>query len=1041
MDKFKDIEFNILDNNENKDPDYWRGFKELYNDADFQNAKNEEFIGGTESDSTSSGFSRRKFLALLGVSAAFAAAGCSNYKNKGEIIPYNKKPEEITPGIADYYSSTCDACSDNCGILIKTREGRPIKINGNPDHPVSKGKICARGQANILNLYDPDRIKEPLVNLGNDFVKTISWNDADEKIISALKSSAASGKEIAILSHTISSPAFKKLLIDFTTIFPSSKVYTYELVNNIHIKDAFIKSYGNENIPAVNISDAKVILSLESDFLSGEYNRIENVRMFSQGREVVNGEKFSRFYSVEGNASVTGFNADYRIRLRTDAIEEFVLSILNEILIKKRISKFNSDKGVISIINQYSLDSFISKNKLDKKIIETLINDLIENQGKSIMIAGLKLPETTHIIVNFLNEVLGNVNLYSKESIIQDLIPLSKKKDLESLISKMQSGQVGVMIVADSNPVYHFPADYNFTEIFKNIPLTITLTETANETSSLSSYILPINHTVESWGDYKNRTGFYSLQQPVIAPLYNTRQKEAVLLNWLNGNKNYKEEIYHEYLKNNWEKNIYPSLQVKSSFKNFWFASLHDGVAYSNEKINPFTNFKTDAFVNAVSSSKLKQSKSIVLLLNSSSNLGDGRFASNGWLQELPHPVSKIVWDNYAAISPETAKAIGIKLNDVIEISVDKEKILIPAFIQPGMADDVISVDLGYGRIKAGKIGSDVGVNAAGLIQSKNQLTNWLMTDVSINKTGKKYELVSTQEHYPIDNERYKDIHLKRHIIREGTLLQFKKEPDFIEREKPFPSINEEHKYPGVKWAMAIDLNKCIGCSECIASCNVENNIPVVGKEQVKANREMHWIRIDRYYSGTPQEPKASFQPMLCQHCDFAPCENVCPVAATTHSTEGLNAMAYNRCVGTRYCSNNCPYKVRRFNFFNYRNYLADGYYEQESLSLMYNPEVTVRSRGVMEKCTFCLQRIMEARQEAIKQGRTVKGEDVKTACQEACPSNAIVFGDMNDKSENEFKKYHEHTLGYSVLDEIKVLPNITYIAKLRNITEEKSEK
>ena len=601
-----------------------------------------------------------------------------------------------------------------------------------------------------------------------------------------------------------------------------------------------------------------------------------------------------------------------------------------------------------------------------------------------------------------------------------------------------------MMIHYDTNPEYHFSKDYNYSEALKQVGLIISMTESLNETSGVSNYVIPINHNFESWGDHQTRSDFYSLQQPVIAPLYDTRQKEAILLNWLSGDFNsYNDNIYHLYLKGNWETSVFPSLNLSTSFRNFWLGSLHDGVVILKENPAEKGQYQVDTFT---SNNIIKPSSDFVVLLKNSNFIGDGRFANNGWLQELPHPISKIVWDNYAAVSPDTAKSLGLGENDNIEVTANGKTLILPAFIQPGTADNVIVIELGYGRTKAGVIGNEVGFNAIELISKDAKLTEWVYNDGKASKASGSYELVSTQEHYPIDDKKFKDIQFKRHIIQEGTYKQYKKDPDFIKRQDEeanlmgnFPSLNKEHEYTGVKWAMAIDLNKCIGCSDCVAACNIENNIPVVGKEEVKRSREMHWIRIDRYYSGTPQNPKASFQPMLCQHCDFAPCENVCPVKATTHSTDGLNGMTYNRCVGTRYCSNNCPYKVRRFNYFHYRDDYKDSFYLSESFSLLHNPEVTVRSRGVMEKCTFCVQRIMNARQIATQEQKELKGSDVLTACQEACGADAIVFGDMNN-NESVLQDYRHHNLSYYILEELKIKPNISYIAKLRNTIEENTE-
>ena len=1028
-----------------KEPNYWRGFKELYNDPEFKEAQLKEFTKEAEGDfdvSRLSVLSRRKFLALLSASAALAAAGCSDYRDKGEIVPYNKKPEEIIPGVPNFYASTCTGCTNACGILIKTREGRPIKIDGNPDHPVSKGKICAKGQASILNLYDPARLREPVFSSDRRDHRPVSWSDADDKIIAEFKNAVSSGKEIAVITRSILSPSQKQLFDDFKSAYPTAKIYSYELFNEFSRSSAWNKSYpSSKTFPVIKWDQAKVILALESDFLGTEGNVIEQLRLFTQNRDAVNGNEFNRLYAIEGAATLTGLNADYRIRLRTDAIEELVMCLLNEFVIKRKFSAFTADSKVTGVLQNYSLNDFVSRYNLSNDSVKNLVDDLLRNQGSAIVYAGSKMPESTHIAVNLLNEVLGNTKLYSEESSRVELLPLSLKSELETLVLNMKAGKVGIVIHFDVNPVYHHAKDYGYTDALANVPVVISMVEALNETSDYSNYDLAINHAYESWGDYKTRTGFYSLQQPVIAPLYNTRQKEAVLLSWIKGSKDaYNDRIYQEFIMANWVKSIYPLLNTKLDFRTFWLTALHDGVAFVSDESEKSGQFSGDAFA---LSNKMKAGNDFVVLLQDNHNLGDGRFANNGWLQELPNPVSKVVWDNYAAVSVQSASELGVTGNDRIEINIDGRTAQLPVFIQPGLADKTIEIQLGYGRTKAGEIGTGVGVNANLLMSKGFKLTEWFYNTAKVSKSAGTYELVTTQEHHPlVESSQIKDLQYKREIIFEGTYQEYKKNPHFLHEGKhkePLISISKEHHYSGVKWAMSIDMNKCTGCGACTAACNVENNVPVVGKDQVKVSREMNWIRVDRYFSGSPDSPKANFQVMLCQHCDNAPCENVCPVSATNHSPDGLNQMAYNRCVGTRYCSNNCPYKVRRFNYYNFRDRVADGYYESDIISLLYNPEVTVRSRGVMEKCTFCVQRIMDERQHAIQENRPINGDNVKTACQDACPAYAIEFGDSTNK-ENRVNKYREHSLGYSVLEELNVRPNVTYIAKLRNINAEKSQ-
>jgi molybdopterin-containing oxidoreductase family iron-sulfur binding subunit len=1010
-------------------PTYWKSLKQLYNDPEFTEASYHEFKEGVTDHfevSKLSGISRRKFLALIGASAALAGAGCSDYRDKGEIISYNKQPEEIIPGKANYYASFVNSCC-GCGVLIKTREGRPIKVDGNPDHPVSKGKICVKCHASILGLYDPERLSAPIKKSGKDFEK-ISWKRVDTEIRNAL--SNVSEKEIAIITHSITSPTSLKVLQEFIGRYPTAKIYSYELFNDQLKNSAWKKCFGSGTFPLIKWDEAKIILSLEGDFLSTEGNHLENSQLFVKGRDIHNPERFNRLYVVEGNMSLTGMNADYRLRLRPDAQFEFLMSLINEI----------SGQTGNSHIGNYSLSSFIQKYSLSKEALEHLVNDLISNRGSSIVYAGNTLSEKTHIAVNYLNEILGNKNLYRSEANVS-LLPLSNINDFKNLTELMKDGKVSAVIHFDSNPVYHLPSDLDYANALKKVETVISLVELENESSVAGKYTMPINHSFECWGDAKTRTGFYLMQQPVIAPIHNTRQKEAALLTWIEGDDfEYKENLYLEYIKSNWLENIYSTLNAGLSFEQFWLGALHDGVVSVNENAQSVGSFNTSAL------SELNLTTGVsgfAVALKESCSIGDGRFANNGWLQELPHPVTKVTWDNYAAISQATANELGVDYNDFIEIEIENpasgtgRKLKIPVFIQPGAADKTITIELGYGRTHTGTVGKEVGFNANVLLSSSYSLSPYLFTSAKVTKAGGSYEIVTAQEHHSFDDELTKDAAKKRGIVQEGTTEKYLKNPHFLseDKEHTLHTMYPEFPYTGVKWGMSIDQNKCIGCGECVVACTAENNIPVVGKDQVKRGREMHWIRIDRYYSGSVDEPTVSNQVMLCQHCDNAPCENVCPVVATTHSPDGLNQMVYNRCVGTRYCSNNCPYKVRRFNYYNFRDHFDDAYQLDNLFNLVFNPEVTVRSRGVMEKCTFCIQRIMETREDAIREKREIKGSDVKTACQEACPTSAITFGDVNDKG-SDVSKYRNHELGYHVLEELNVRPNVTYIAKLRNTKE-----
>ncbi len=1021
---------------------FWKSLRVLNNEPEVVEMKKHEFAEGVTSEfdvDKMSPVSRRRFLALLGVSTAFAATSCNNYRDKGEIMPYVTKPESIMPGIPNYYASTYTGNKYGWGILIKTREGRPVKIDGNPNHPVNKGKIDSKVQASLLNLYDPSRLRFPKKLNKSDMIlyqgdyERVEWADADKGIIKKLEEAKAKGKEIAFLTDWVSSPTFAKILREFRAKYSNTMFYNCNPVNDDNRRIAWLKCYGTGEPPFIKWQDANVILTLEADILGTEGEVPLQTNAYASRRDVDKPENFNRLYSVEGQMSLTGTLADYRLRVTPEDQPELLMTILNEV--RRRITpKVELSVTIESKINSYTIDGFCSKHGVDKSIVYYLVEDLVTNAGKSIVYAGDCQNENVHILVNLLNAVLGNDVLYDNDvkRLGQWLGP-ENFGSVDELASKLKSGRIGALINIDTNPVYTLPADYGIEESLENVDFIISLVEFENESTLISDYILPINHNFESWGDHQYKSNVVSLQQPVIQPLYDSRQKEAIILNWLSDTpENYKETDYHQYLKKRWQEEIYPISGAVVNADRFWYSALHDGF-YEPPKpeedvINPAFNIETaENFV-------FRPKSGITLMFLSSHFVGDdGRFANNGWLQEIPHPVSKVCWDNYAAISPATAKELNVEMDDMLKVSINGKELEMPAFIQPGLADKLVAIELGYGRTHAGEIGNGVGFNANTLMSKKGGISNLIYTGARVSKGNGTYKLVSTQEHHSLDDEFTKDFQFKRDIIREASVADYMHHPDMFKHggHEVF-SITQDIPYNDVKWGMAIDMNKCTGCSQCVAACNVENNIAVVGKDQVEVGREMHWMRLDRYYTGTPDNPGVNHQPMLCQHCDNAPCENVCPVVATTHSPDGLNQMVYNRCVGTRYCANNCPYKVRRFNFFDFRDHVADSYYKGDSLELLHNPEVTIRARGVMEKCTFCVQRISEARSNATRDGKELKGSNVVTACQEACPADAIVFGDVNDP-ESKVSKLRKHNLGYHVLELINVRPNVTYLARLKN--------
>lgn len=1011
---------------------FWKSPNDLKFPLLSQETKEKEFLDGVTDEFNPNelkGLSRRKFLALTAATLAVSTVACTDYHDKGEIIPYNKKPENIIPGIANFYASTCTGCSNHCGILIKTREGRPIKIEGNPDDPISKGKICAIGQASILNLYDPERYRKPRKRNGNNF-SDIKWQEAFNELLSKIKLANNSGSEIAIMVPTIKSPSQKRLFDLFVQKYPATKIYSYDPMTDYPRRRAAEICFLTPEPPIADISKAKIIVALESNFLGNEGNFVQNIAQFTANRNVDKPRDFNRLYAIEGSLTITGANADIRIPLNPSKHLELVLSLISEILKAKQFS----NGSVYEKVKNYNLEKFAKENNLNTKQLKVLLKDLIDNYGKAVVIVGDKMPVDLHIAVNILNDLIG-ARQENNQSILKHdfetlFIPLSTLSDIQELSQKIKSGKVTVLINFDTNPAYDLsPIEFEY--LMRKIPFTVTLTESETETALASNFILPINHNYESWGDYKISNNTFTTQQPVIEPLYGTYQKEDILLGLIN--EKLERNSYYSFVKGTWATQIYPQSNAGVEFEEFWTSVLHDGVyQLSNLKTN-YVKINYDA----INSITLQNKIGYVLTLKNSYNTANGKYQNNGWLLELPHPISKITWDNYAVVSERTAHKLGLESNKMIQIKANGKLLEIPVFILPGTVDDYFSIELGFGRRAAGTVGKEVGFDALAITTLNQMFEGYLMNVDVVPLPNKEYKLATTVEHHSLNDNFTKDLARKRHIIQDGTLADYIAGKEIVKHPHEAKSIVPEIEYQGVKWAMVIDMNKCVGCNACVIACNVENNVPIVGKDQVQRGREMHWIRIDTYYTGNQDNPEVANQPMLCQHCDHAPCENVCPVVATTHSPDGLNQMVYNRCVGTRYCSNNCPYKVRRFNFYDFRDQFANHYQKADSLALMMNPEVTVRSRGVMEKCTFCIQRISEAKASAIAEGRQVRGTDVKTACQEACPASAITFGSSNEP-DSELYYWRNHKLGYHVLEELNVRPNVTYIARLRNKTEEK---
>ncbi len=996
-----------------RDNTYWRSFDELNNTAEFQKSLTTEFMSsplraesaleGTESD----GVARRDFLKLMGASVALTtAAGCIRRPIQ-KMIPYNKQPEEVTLGVPNYYTSTYFDGQEGFGLLVKSREGRPVHIEGNPNNPLNGSAVSVRAQASLLSLYDPERMQKPFRNLLNE-KKTnketvgISWEELDKKVVADLGKGG-----IAILTGNLSGPATKAVVGDFCAGFKADH-YTWEPLAQDDVLNGQKLSYGESVVPSYRYDKAKIIVSIDADFLGAWGPAIGSNRLFAEGRR--NPSKMSRLISFDSTYSLTAANADVRVRIKPSEQLQIIMGLIAEIFPEN--STASSYKGAAE------------KLGINSETFKKIAADLKKNAGESIVVTGglqtrTADSEAVQIATNYLNSLLSNDG---KTILAKSGNPnLSADYDsLITLISKMKSGAVKTLIIYRQNPIYALANSLGFHEALSKVDTVVFIGDQMDETASFSNYVATDNHALESWNDSEFANGLFGIHQPLIRSMYDTRSFQLSLMTWgfmakVGPRRLQDFETFHEYLRAFWKTEMAPKLAKGQDFEIFWNHTLQHGtvgeIANSSAR-----SFKTDAL------NKIKQnqkSSELELALYPTSHIGDGTLANVSWLQELPNPVSKIVWDNYASVSMKTADRLHLKQGDLIEVTSNSVTVALPTHIQPGLHDGVVAVAIGYGRTKAGKVGNDVGQNAF-VFATKDANNNILFSGsaVEIKKIGQKYDLVTTQGHDSMEG---------RQIVVQATNKDYEKSKSANIHKHHTWSMWSGHQYNGHKWGMAIDLNTCTGCSACMTACRSENNIHVVGKKYIMQGREMDWIRIDRYYVGDTENAQAVFQPIMCQHCDNAPCETVCPVAATVHSSEGLNEMVYNRCVGTRYCSNNCPYKVRRFNWFNYAKLI------EKPMHMALNPDVGVRTRGVMEKCTFCVQRIKEGKNIAKTENRPLKDGDIKVACESACPTKAITFGDLNDENSRVAKTFKAEERSYALLEEWYAKPSVRYMSKIRN--------
>jgi len=975
---------------------FWRSLEELSNEEAFDEFVRKEFpheaqtLGGD-------GVDRRDFLKLMSASLALGGlTACT--RPIQQIVPYVRQPEDVIPGKPLFYATAMSLAGASTGVLVESHLNRPTKIEGNPDHPSSMGATDALMQASILSLYDPDR-SQTVRYIGDpgtygDFLGALSQT--------LVKARSQGGAGLRILTESINSPTLGNQIRTFLTLYPKAVWHQYEpsgRENELEGTRLALGAYAN---PVYQFDRADVVVSLDGDFLSHGSGHLRYARDFMGRRQVrTDKQEMNRLYVIESMLSGTGSVADHRLPIRSADVESFARALAAQV-------------GVGGGAGASAHADFIA----------AVGRDLQAHRGKSIVIAGAHQPPVVHALAFAINGALGNVGstMYYTDPIEES--PVNQTESLRQLARDMEAGAVQALIIIGGNPVFNAPADLNFARGLERVAFRAHLSHYYDETSALSQWHVPRTHYLEEWSDARGHDGTVSIVQPLIAPLYAGHSGHE-LLGVMSGDSNEAYEIVRGY----WKSKL-PGLDFEKS----WRKALNDGVIAGSAL--PARGSSAAAAIPPATAAP----EGIELVFKTDPTVFDGRFANNGWLEELPQPMTKLTWDNAALVSPRTAAKIGMGtenpngVSPLAEVTFQGRKLNIPVWVVPGHADDSVTLHFGRGRTRAGSVGTGNGFNVYALRTSDAPSIGFGATFRDLKDSR---QLACTQLHQSID---FKELRGERDIVRVATIEQFRRDPSVVPVTEENAIRSDEtiypiHKYEGYAWGMSIDTNLCTGCGGCVVACQSENNIPVVGKDQVIIGRAMHWLRIDHYYRGKPENPESYHIPILCMHCENAPCEPVCPVEATSHSPEGINEMTYNRCVGTKYCSNNCPYKVRRFNWYSYSEYDIPGrqaILRGESYRAMNNPNVTVRSRGVMEKCSYCVQRVNAARQEAEKGNRRIKDGDVITACQAACPGEAIVFGDINDPASRVTARKAQPA-NYGLLTELNTVPRTTYLPTVKN--------
>jgi molybdopterin-containing oxidoreductase family iron-sulfur binding subunit len=996
---------------------FWQSLEEVPEAQCTQRAVRDERATGQATAAPH--LSRRDALKIMSASAAFAGLTACTKLPTEKIVPYVVAPEEFTPGIPLYYATAMGFGGEAAiGLLAESHMGRPTKIEGNPDHPGSLGATDIFAQASVLMLYDPDRSQSPLKE-----GRIGSWGDFLNDVANAVQQQRAKkGAGLRVLTETVTSPALGNQLQTLLTQLPGAKWHQYEPVGRDAAREGGRLAYGEYVNTVYRFDQAEVVLSLDSDFLCAGPGRVRYARDFMAKRRITGPQStVNRLYAAESTLTITGSIADHRVPLSAAEIEAFALNIAGGLGVKLG--------GAIPA----------APAKVPSEWITAIVQDLQQHRGSSIVIAGDQQPPSIHALAHAINEALGNVGTTIVHTDPLEAKPVDAVQSIRELTDDIQSGNVDFLVILGGDPAFNAPVDLEFAEKLLKAKLRIHLGPYNDETAQLCHWHIPETHFLESWSDARGYDGSATVVQPLIAPLYGGRSAHEIVAVLLGQPGMTSHDVVHDYWKNQRNAN-------DQDFEVFWQSSLEKGLlagtALPAKRIALKGNFglgsqnsagQSNAGPSSPASGGAPGTGGVELVFRPDPTVWDGRFANVGWLQELPKPFTKLTWDNAALVSLNTARKLAVKNEDVVSIEYEGREVRAPIFVVPGLADDSVTLHLGYGRPAAGRVGAMRGFNAYSIRTSANP---WFASGARIRKTGGRYHLVNTQTHFTITGEGghpeegESAAAKKRKVVRGATLEEFRKDPDFASDPEDLTNraltLYKNYEYNGYAWGMSIDLNSCIGCSSCVVACQAENNIPVVGKAQVDNQREMQWIRVDSYYEGDLDNPRIYHEPVPCMHCENAPCELVCPVGATVHDDEGLNEMVYNRCVGTRYCSNNCPYKVRRFNFMLFSDWSTPSLYS------LRNPNVTVRSRGVMEKCTYCIQRINTAKIRAEEEDRRIEDSEVLTACQQSCPTQAIVFGDINDRN-SQVARLKQQSRDFGLLRDLNTRPRTTYLAKLTN--------